>query len=182
MISPMPETALIRLATPSDAPEIARVNHQTWVETYKGILDDEVIKARSLEEQVKVWQDQLGAPKPSELRFVAEAHGQIVGYVGGGRNADTHSPFQAELFGIYVVRDFQNKGLGSRLVSALAAALKEKGHGSMLVWIMEKNPYRKFYEKLGGLLLDQSRDVEYGGKNLRVACYGWADLGPLIRK
>jgi hypothetical protein len=49
----------------------------------------------------------------------------------------------------------------------------------MLVWVMDKNPYRHFYEKIGGELLDQTRDVDYGGSKLTVVSYGWTELGKL---
>jgi GNAT superfamily N-acetyltransferase len=149
------------------------------VATYKDILDQSTIQARSLEEQVRIWQNQLGTPAPSEMRFVADVSGMITGYAGGGRNPDTHSPFQAELFGIYVLGDYQKKGMGQALVRALSAWLLEKGHRSMLVWIMAQNPYRKFYEKLGGALLEQNREIDYGGKKVNVVCYGWSDLSKL---
>jgi GNAT superfamily N-acetyltransferase len=176
----MPTPFTIRLASPHDATEIARVNHETWSATYKGILDEATIRSRSLEEQVKIWQHQLGVPNPSEVRYVAEIDGMIVGYVGGGRNPDMHSPYHSELFGIYVLSDYQKKGLGQALVKRIADALKEMGHSSMLVWIMRENPFRRFYEKLGGHLLDQHRDIDYSGKKVTVVCYGWDDLAKII--
>lgn len=166
----------IRPAQPEDAAEVARVNHETWMATYKGILDDATIKSRSLEEQVQLWQQQLGTMSPLEMRFVADVNGMIVGYAGGGRNPDPRSPFQAELFGIYVLADYQKKGIGQALIHELAAWLHSKGLESMLVWIMRENPYRKFYEKLGGQLLEQSRDIDYSGKKVNVVCYGWNDI------
>lgn len=170
----------IRQATPEDAAEIARINHETWVATYKGILDDATIKARSLEEQVQLWQAQLGAMAPLEMRFVADVNGMLVGYAGGGRNPDSNSPFQAELFGIYVLADYQKKGIGQALVKALASWLGEKGMSSMLVWIMRENPFKKFYSRLGGALLEQSREIDYNGKTVTVVCYGWNDLKSLL--
>jgi GNAT superfamily N-acetyltransferase len=175
----MPTSFTIRLASPHDAAEIARVNHETWAATYKGILDDATILSRSLEEQVKIWQHQLGAPNPSEIRYVAEVDGMIVGYVGGGRNPDMHSPYHSELFGIYVLHDYQKKGLGQALVKTIAGALKDMGHASMLVWIMRENPFRRFYVKLGAHLLDQHRDIDYSGKTVTVVCYGWDDLSKI---
>jgi GNAT superfamily N-acetyltransferase len=178
-MTPMTSNFMIRPATPEDATEIARVNHETWIATYKGILSDEAIKAHSLEEQVALWQHQLGVFSPSERRFVAEIDGMIVGYSGGGRNPETGSPFECELFGIYVLGDYQGRGIGHSLIRELAAWLIIKGHTSMLVWILSENPYRRFYEKLGGLLLDQSREIDYSGKKVSVVCYGWSDLSRL---
>jgi GNAT superfamily N-acetyltransferase len=170
----------IRPARAEDASEIARINHETWIRTYEGILDPATIQARSLDEQVRLWKEQLAFENPSERRFVAETNGMLVGYTGGGRNPDKNSPFQSELFGIYVLYDYQKKGLGQEMMKELAAWLLVKGHSSMLVWIMRENPYRRFYEKLGGSLLEQTRELDYGGKKVTVICYGWSDIAKLV--
>jgi GNAT superfamily N-acetyltransferase len=175
----MPKDFTIRPAGPQDAAEIARVNQETWVETYRGILDEASIQAHTLEEQTRLWQQQLATSSPSEKRFVAEAGGVIVGYCGGGRNPDPHSPFQSELFGIYVLKDYQKRGMGAALLRELAAWLLVRGYRSMLVWVLDQNPHRNFYSKLGGLTLDQLREIDYSGKRLSVVSYGWTDLRKL---
>jgi GNAT superfamily N-acetyltransferase len=169
----------IREAEPSDAAQIAQVNFETWRSTYTGILAPEHLEARSLEEQVKLWQETLSTLSPSSKRFVALSGRDVIGYSGGGRNPDSRSPFQSELFGIYVLKAFQGQGLGQQLTRVLAHWLLAQGNGSMQVWVMEKNPYRRFYEKIGGELLDQSRDLDYGGTRLTVVSYGWTQLQSL---
>ena len=76
--------------------------------------------------------------------------------------------------------EYQSQGLGHQLVHGLARWLEKQGSQSMLVWVMDKNPYRRFYEKIGAQLLDQTRDVNYGGKNLTVLSYGWTNLHSLL--
>ena len=169
----------IREAEPSDAAQIAQVNHEAWLSTYRGILTEAYLESRSLDDQVQIWQSTLAQPSPSENRFVALAGSQVIGYCGGGRNPDTRSPFQSELFGIYLLQEYQRQGVGHQLVHVLARWLQKQGSKSMLVWVMDKNPYRRFYEKIGGELLDQTRDVDYGGAKLTVVSYGWTDLGKL---
>ena len=175
----MSKLLTIREAQPADAAQIAQVNFETWRSTYSGILDPEFLEARSLEEQVSLWQETLNTLSPSSKRFVAVSGRDVVGYSGGGRNPDTRSPFQSELFGIYVLKAYQGQGLGQELTKVLARWLIGQNYQSMQVWIMEKNPYRRFYEKLGADLLDQSRDLDYGGKRLTVVSYGWLNLPSL---
>ncbi len=170
----------LRPAQISDAQAIARVNHVTWAETYQDILEPAYIQSRSLDEQVKLWQDQLASANPSEARILAERDGSLWGYAGGGRNPDTHSPFSAELFGIYVLRDYQRQGVGTALLKSLAAWLNEQGHRSMLVWIMRENPFREFYLKTGASQLEQTREIDYGGKKLTLLSYGWDDIKKLL--
>ena len=169
----------IREAQAADAAQIAQVNFETWRSTYNGILDQDFLEARSLEEQVSVWQDTLNTINPSAKRFVAIKDHNVIGYSGGGRNPDTRSPFQSELFGIYVLKAYQGMGVGQALTTSLAHWLVSQGSQSMLVWVLDKNPYRRFYEKIGAEKLDQTRDVDYGGKRLTVVSYGWTNLAAL---
>jgi len=176
-----PATLTIRPAEPSDAAANAEENQATWLATYRGLLDDSYLNSRSLDEQMQVWRALLTEPNPSQCYFVAVDGDQVIGYCGGGRNADTRSPFQAELFVVYVLPAWHGKGAGRRLVAALALWLRSKGWSSMQTWLMEKNPFRSFYERLDGLLLDQVRDLDFGGARVSVVSYGWPDLEPLTR-
>jgi GNAT superfamily N-acetyltransferase len=169
----------IRPAEAGDAVALASVNHETWLATYRGILDAATVEARSLEDEVRLWQDLLTERSPSQQRFVALEGDRVVGYCGGGRNADTRSPFPAELFGIYVLPGWQSKGVGKKLLGTLAQWLRLQGWSSMQVWVLERNPFRRFYETCGASLLDQTRDVDYGGKRLTVLSYGWTELDKL---
>jgi GNAT superfamily N-acetyltransferase len=170
----------IREAEAADAAQIAQINHESWVETYRGILDEKFLQSRSVEEQVEIWKSTLTQPNPSESRFVAVSGSQVLGYCGGGRNPDKRSPFQGELYGVYVLKRFQKQGLGKQLVHAVARRLEKQGTQTLLVWVMDKNPYRRFYERIGGELLDQTRDIDYEGKKLTVLSYGWLSLSPLL--
>jgi GNAT superfamily N-acetyltransferase len=170
---------IIRPAEAGDAEQIAFVNHEAWLSTYHGILDDAYLESRSLDDQVALWQETLAQRNPSAQRYVALQGSKVLGYCGGGRNPDPHSPFQSELFGIYVLKQQQGQGVGRQLSVVLANWLLVQGHQSMLVWVMEKNPYRRFYASIGGELLDQSRDVDYGGKKIGVVSYGWTNLKAL---
>jgi RimJ/RimL family protein N-acetyltransferase len=177
---PMSTLLTIREADPSDAAQIAQVNLESWMSTYRGILDEAYLQSRSLDDQVQIWNSTLTQFNPSENRFVAVAGNHVVGYCGGGRNPDTRSPFQSEMFGIYILKQYQGQGLGKQLTHVMARWLQKQGSQSMLVWVMDKNPYRSFLEKIGGELLDQTRDVDYGGKKLTVVSYGWTNMGKLL--
>lgn len=51
----------------------------------------------------------------------------------------------------------------------------------MLVLVLEDNPSRHFYEKLGAKKID-SIIVEIGGVKLNELVYGWEDIMPLAAK
>jgi hypothetical protein len=53
----------------------------------------------------------------------------------------------------------------------------------MLVWALAKNPWRPFYESLGGVLLpDKKKVTTIGGAILDEVAYGWKGIGELITR
>ncbi len=66
--------------------------------------------------------------------FVAQNHGgEVIGFAGGSRERQGNRTYLAELYFIYVLVENQGRGLGRRLVSAVAEGLLADGLGSMLV-------------------------------------------------
>jgi len=171
----------IRPAEASDANAVAEVNHAAWLATYRGVLDPAYVEGRSVADQLQVWRDLLTQPDPSRQYFVALDGQQLIGYCGAGRNADRHSPFQAELFNVSVLPGRHGQGIGTRLLGTQAQWLRVMGWSSMQLWLMEQNPFRGFYERHGGVLLDGSRDLDFGGKRVTVVAYGWTELDALIK-
>ncbi|HEY3313846.1 MAG TPA: GNAT family N-acetyltransferase [Bacillota bacterium] len=64
---------------------------------------------------------------------------------------------------------------GRRLVAAVVGELTAGGFRSMLVWVLADNPFRRFYESLGGTYL-RSQKMEIGGARLNEVAYAWTDL------
>ena len=73
-----------------------------------------------------------------------------------------------------MLKDHQRQGAGLELVSALVAQFNHFGIHSMLVQVLEANPYRRFYEKINGIYLRNNR-IPFAGEILDVAVYGWVD-------
>jgi GNAT superfamily N-acetyltransferase len=78
---------------------------------------------------------------------------------------------RGELYAIYLLQNAQRRGLGTLLVRELRA----RGFGSMAVWVLAANPFRKFYEALGGKVVDEQQ-IERGGQSFTESAYGWQDL------
>lgn len=103
----------------------------------------------------------------------------MVGFVGGGPEQEANPAFGAELYAIYLYEDYQRRGVGRRLVSALAEALSALGFSSMLLWVLEDNPAaRSFYVSLGGEELGR-KTITIGGRDLTEVSYGWRDIESL---
>ncbi len=72
----------------SDAGAMARINIDSWRETYSGLIAPETLDAMTDEEYIAKWQRILDpANAVKGFRFVAEVDSSIVGYVGAGVHA-----------------------------------------------------------------------------------------------
>lgn len=168
----------IRRAVPDDAPALARVHMQSWAETYRGLMPDGFLAAMTTgawrERRQTLWQQTLEADQDSML--VAVRGGELVGFTSGGR-AD-FAGYDAELFTLYLLRSAQGGGVGRALVRGLAQALASGGQRSLMLWVLDVNPTRAFYEHLGGLMIGEKTEPVSGGE-LREVAYGWPELDAL---
>lgn len=182
---------VIRPAQRDDASTIARIQVATWRSTYRGLVPDDYLDNMREERSAKIWADVLSrideAKAPSEaadqpLFLVAEdpAHG-VVGYVLGGKERDQDPVYKAELYAIYILKDFQRRGIGRRLVQAFARGMLQRGYHNLLVWVLAENRSRHFYESLGGRWL-RSKTITIGGADLEEWAYVWDDLSLLAGK
>lgn len=165
---------LIREAKLSDAPGIARVNVDTWRSTYEGILPPHQLALVTMSDRKRYARELITAPESSIMVAETES-GKIVGFAALGPERVGNLPFKGELYVIYVLKPFQRKGIGRRLMAAVRNKLVQMGIHSFMVWALHDNPYQRFYRTLGGtIVFTRTLDIE-GFKTLERA-YGWWDI------
>jgi GNAT superfamily N-acetyltransferase len=81
--------------------------------------------------------------------LIAENRGTPVGFAAY-HHTHRHGA-DVELESVYVLKDAQRKGIGSALVRAVAKRLVSNGDRSMCVGYDPRNPYKRFYLKLGAV-------------------------------
>lgn len=168
----------IREASVSDAGGIARVHVDTWRTAYAGIVPAGLLAQLSCERSEGRWRENLSGA--GTFGYVAEDDdGRIVGFAFAGPERDGDPVYQGELYAIYILEDYQRRGIGRQLVRAVVGRLVERGLYSMLIWVLAENPARGFYEALGGQPVRQ-KHLERGGKELLEIAYGWEDIRPLL--
>jgi GNAT superfamily N-acetyltransferase len=175
----MDQRITIRTAQVNDAENIARVQVETWRTAYRGIVPDERLATLDPEKSAESIGKLLEETGDGPFGLVAEVSGEVVGFAIGGPARDGQQGFDGELWGIYVRKENQQCGIGRRLVSTVAERLIRQGHRSMLVWVLAENPYRRFYESLGGEPVGE-KEIVIGGKTLGEIAYGWRDIGILV--
>ena len=112
--------------------------------------------------------------EPRDVRVAADTVGAILGFGSCGPNRGDRL-FTGEVFTLYVAPDWQNQGIGRRLLIALFRRLVAVGRRSAVLWVLRDNPARFFYERLGGQQVSR-RTLAVGGGVIEAAAYGWRDL------
>lgn len=172
------ETTTVRPGRIEDAPRIARVHVDSWRATYPGIVPEDYLAAVSYEDFEARWRGWLGdEPSVRATFWVAESTaGEIAGFASGGpRRDESYHHYESELYTAYLSRQHQRRGLGRRLLGAVAGGLLADGKRSMLAWVLAENPSRPFYEAVGGELLG-SQEIGIGGVVLEEVAYGWDNI------
>jgi GNAT superfamily N-acetyltransferase len=110
--------------------------------------------------------------------YVAEDAVGVFGFVCGGPLREACKEYDAEFYAIYLPQGRQRAGVGREMTRTLTEELGRRGFRSLLVWVLEENPAREFYVRLGGVL-EARKTITLGGKELQEVAYGWAALAEL---
>jgi len=160
---------VLREATIVDLRPLAELHVRTFNETHVGPFGSGPTYA-TREWQ---WREKLSETDAVHFVLVLEtAAKQLVGFIWCHPTKD-NPQWAARLNKIYLLREYQRRGLGKRMVAAAVDRLVENGLTSMALFTETDNePACNFYEQLGGeRQLDEQG--QFGGM------YGWADLRKL---
>jgi ribosomal protein S18 acetylase RimI-like enzyme len=162
-----------RVARPADAPRIARLDVETWRATYAGILTAPFLVGLSTQRREVGWTAVIER-EPRDVRVATDADGTIVGFGSCGPSRD-RAEFAGEVFTLYIGQDWQNRGIGRKLLFGLFERLVDQGCGSAIIWVLRDNPGRFFYQRLGGQEV-RRKIFTVGGSRVEASGYAWRDL------
>jgi ribosomal protein S18 acetylase RimI-like enzyme len=171
----------IRKATVADAPRIAQMHVESWLETYTGIVPDVILAALSVPRRALAWESILREPTMHDgsVVYLKEIGEAVAGFGACSEQRDVDlkgEGFDGEIGAIYVLRRFQRQRIGRALIEALASDLIDRGFRSVALWVLKENAHaRYFYEKCGGEVIGERKDVR-GQVVLTEVAYGWRDI------
>src|SRR5271169_120573 len=163
----------IRPARPGDAHGIAQLDVETWRATYAGVLSASYLVGLSERRREAGWRSVI-LREPRDVRVATDSSGAIVDFGSCGPNRSDRF-FAGEVFTLYVAPDWQNQGIGRRLLITLFRRLVAVSRRSAIVWVLRDNPSRFFYERLGGHQVSR-KPLAVGGSTVEAVAYGWRDL------
>ena len=176
----MSDDIVVRAARESDASGIARVLVDGWQTTYAGILPIDFLASFNYAQHEAGTRQHLASLPESLAVFVAvRANVDIVGVAHIRESRESPGGCAAELDALYVLPSSQRRGVGRRLLATVVHWLQDRGHQSLSLWVLRDNPYRRFYDRVGGSVLGDDKQSELGGSNVTSMAYGWRDLEAL---
>ena len=192
---------IIRPAHIVDCVNIASIQVENYQRAYAGLLPADYLRRFSVAEQTRDWKDWFKqrevrrekregltqdriSTNQGEILLVSENEAtEICGYALGRLGISNFPPYQSELVALHVRAPCQGQGIGRGLVVEMAYRLKADGCSSMMCWVLEGNPARQFYERLGGQEIGKQTITldEYGTQAVEIA-YGWKDISKLTNE
>ena len=165
---------IVRRARVEDADSIERVRTDTWRDAYRGLMPDSLLERLGYDSTRR--RALMAALPPHQFVLVAESEGAVVGFCLGGRSRATDDLFRGEVYAIYVLPEYQGRGIGRALLRMAANELVERDLHSMVIWVLRENaPSRRFYERMGGAWVrDEERELD--GVRITESAYGWPDI------
>jgi ribosomal protein S18 acetylase RimI-like enzyme len=166
---------------------MARVMVDTFLAAHKGQVPEEAWQRRrdnwGYDGSQRGWEETLrGIAADADARecvYVAcDEAGEVIG-VAMGQPAEGFAD-TGEVNCLYVRQDQHGRGVGRRLVQAVAAHMLQHGLTALHIGVLAANaPARGFYEALGGRVVGEY-DIDEYGFTLRGMVYGWPDARTLL--
>ena len=178
--------AQIRIATLDDVHALAVMHIASWHETYTGLLPDKILSSLSVDSRTAAWAKIMQEPvtERSTVVYLAEHQGTIIGFGScGAQRTESlkEKGYDGEISGIYVLREFQKRKIGTHLFSAISSDLIGREFKAAALWVLRDNlRARHFYEHFDGKVLTEREDVRDGTVLVELA-YGWPNLKELDR-
>ena len=169
----------IRRAVYEDAETIANIHVSSWKHTYKDLIDEKDISNMTYENRKILWQAVLSVQNKERCTFVIHNDKKIVGFISGGPERTKRFDFDAEIYNIYLLKEYQKQGLGARLLKVFADEMKNNGYESILVWILKQNPSSRFYERYQAQPVGVEQ-TSIGEGTYQETAYGWKNIDELL--
>lgn len=170
----------IRRARLSDAPGIAAVHVATWRSAYADILPEEVLTRLSAPRLTRYYEHSL---RLGVAMHVAASYGRneapgVVGFCSASRARESGLG-DGEIETLYLLDDYQNRGLGGELLRIAAKHLWQTGCRSLYVWVLSENPSRYFYQRMRGRCVAEGV-TNVGGENFAQTAFAWDPIETLL--
>lgn len=139
----------IRYAKVEDAKILGEIHSQSWKVAYKDIILDEILNNITAEKREGYFERALSKQWEEDALIFIEDKAVGLICIGKCRDEDIDSSY-GEIWGIYLLPEFWNKGIGYELIKWGMKELKDRNYKRITIWVLEENlKARRFYEQVG---------------------------------
>jgi len=144
---------------------MARVHVESWRETYRGLMPDELLDdPELLHRREQFWLGALTDPRYAANRVVVAVRDEaIVGIAMSGPSTDPVAPAGRHLHVLYVLASHHGLGVGGGLLNAV---LDEDQESSL--WVADPNPRAQAFYRRNGFLPNGASRTESGVREIRM--------------
>ena len=115
-----------RRATIADSMAVAQVHVRAWRESFRGIVPQSFLDTMSVVRRRQAFRTRFAVD--FYRMFLAETPKTgVIGFVDLGKPRETEPAYAAELYAIYLLRDFQRQGIGGKLFALGVESLVADG-------------------------------------------------------
>ena len=129
-----PQAFDLRAAKPGDAGALGALHCQAWRETYPGLLPAAMLQSLSPEKSAARF-----AQEGCRDMLLAFCGGEPAGFCGFGPWRAGPGAAEGEIIGLYVLKAYQRRGVGTALLRAALAALAVRGLDRVSLWVLDGN-------------------------------------------
>jgi GNAT superfamily N-acetyltransferase len=176
----------IRPAKRGDCQNLGEVIVGAQRSAFEGRVPEECLSELPVSTSVANWRrafDSGAFDSDDQVLLVSEAEREEVvafvlvgGYTAGiFRDRSVSTAYPREITSLHVAPSWQNRGVGRSLVGAAADWLIARHAKTLAVRVLEPNPNRAFYARLGAEELG-SQPYDWAGYATREVIYGWPDI------
>ncbi len=154
---------------------IADIHEDAWRTLYSTLLPTAVVEAHAPQRTAGVWLGEVG--KSKVLLFVAENRdSKIDGFMRVGlTRLDADASFDREITHFYLRPEVRRQGLGRAMIDRVLHRLAANGVRSVVVRVMDGNPFTQFYASVGAAFCGM-RGVELYGHRVVEIVYAWRNI------
>lgn len=151
----MSDIRIVPMESAADMDGKGYVHWKSWQESYAGIVSPDYLANMSLEKCVEIarrWPDRILVAKDGE---------RVIGFVAYGTEEIEDIYSCGMIFGLYLLLEYQGRGIGKRLMEA--AMSKLVACEAVALWVFKENAKAiRFYERCGFMSDGEEKTASYG--------------------
>lgn len=127
------------------------VHYKAWHETYRGLIDAEYLEKHTLEKCTAI------AHKHPDNVIIAKDGNKVIGFAAYGAYRNDILPHCGadcgEIGAIYLLKEYQLKGIGHKLIKTAMEKLSE--YKKIALWVLKGNEKAIFFMNAAGFTLTE---------------------------